>query len=62
LAAAEAFSRLEESPEQYPVYHAGFRRQFILKFPYKVFFRIEKHEVIMFRVLHAARDHAPQLR
>lgn len=62
LAVAEIFARLEESPEQFPVYHNGFRRALTDRFPYKVFFRIEGDAVIIFRVLHAAREHTWRLR
>jgi plasmid stabilization system protein ParE len=54
---AEAFSRLEEHPERYHVYYNGFRRILTVRFPYKVFYRIEGDMVIIFRVLHRARDH-----
>ena len=59
---ADAFSRLEERPEQFPVYYRGFRRVLVHRFPYKVFFRIEGEMVIVFRVLHSASDHRRRLR
>lgn len=62
LAVADAFTRLEESPQRFPVYYRGFRRVLTDRFPYKVFFRIEGEAVIVFRILHAARDHGRQLR
>jgi plasmid stabilization system protein ParE len=62
LSIADALSRLEESPEQFPVYYKDFRRVLTDRFPYKVFFRIEGDAVIVFRVLHAARDHRWLLR
>jgi plasmid stabilization system protein ParE len=58
---ADAFTRLEESPEQFPVYYRDFRRVLMNRFPYKVFFRIEGDLVIVFRVLHAAREHTWRL-
>jgi plasmid stabilization system protein ParE len=58
---AEALARLEETPERYAVYYRGFRRVLTVRFPYKVFYRIEGETVIVFRVLHAARDHTRQL-
>jgi plasmid stabilization system protein ParE len=59
---ADTFARLEESPERFPVYYQGFRRVLTERFPYKVFFRIEGDAVIVFRILHAARDHTRRLR
>jgi plasmid stabilization system protein ParE len=58
---AEALTRLEENPEGYPVYYRGFRRVLAERFPYKVFYRIEGNDVVIFRVLHSARDHPSQL-
>jgi toxin ParE1/3/4 len=34
---AEVFSRLEEAPEQFPLYYRDFRRAIANRFPYKVF-------------------------
>ena len=48
---------LEGSPERHPVYYRGFRRMPTQRFRYKLFYRIEGNEVIVFRVLHAKRDH-----
>lgn len=62
LAVAEAFTRLEESPERFPVYYRGFRRILTERFPYKIFFRIEGDAVIVVRILHAAQEHAWRLR
>ena len=62
ISAADALTRLEESPERFPLYYRGFRRVLMERFPYKVFFRIEGDAVIVFRILHAARDHVRQLR
>lgn len=59
---AQAFLRMEGLPEQFPLYYRGFRRALTRRFPYKVFFRIEGERVIVFRVLHAARDHTRLLR
>jgi len=62
LAVAEAFTRLEESPLSVPVYYGGFRRMLTATFPYKIFFRTKGEAVIVFRVLHAAREHTRQLK
>ena len=61
LSVADALRRLEQSPEEFPVYYRGFRRALTAVFPYKVFFRLDGQTIIVFRILHAARDHARHL-
>ncbi len=53
---------LEENPEKRPYYYRDFRRLFIRRFPYKIFYRIEGDRVIVFRVLHAKQDHRRRLK
>jgi plasmid stabilization system protein ParE len=60
-AVAEALLRLEANPETFPTYYRGFRRVLTRRFPYKLFFRIEKEAVIVFRILHGAQDHRQRL-
>lgn len=48
---------LEEQPANRPVYYRDFRRLLTRRFPYKVFYRIESDRVIVFRIMHASRDH-----
>ncbi len=52
---------LEEHPERRPIYYRGFRRLLTRRFPYKLFYRLEGDRVIVFRILHAKRDHRRQL-
>jgi toxin ParE1/3/4 len=52
---------LEEHPERRPVYYNGFRRLITRRFPYKIFYRIQNDCVIVFRILHARRNHPRQL-
>ena len=61
LAVADAMLILEESPHRQPFYYRDLRRVLIDRFPYKVFYRIEGQSVIIFRVLHGARDHTREL-
>ncbi len=61
ISVADALARLEQSPERFPLYYRGFRRVLTRRFPYKLFCRIEGESVIVFRILHAARDHLRQL-
>ncbi len=55
-----AIRLLHEQPERRPVYYNGFRRLLTRRFPYKIFYRIEGGSVIIFRILHAKRDHRLQ--
>ena len=52
---------LEEHPDRRPIYYRGFRRLLTRRFPYKLFYRVEGDHVIVFRILHAKRDHRRQL-
>jgi len=52
---------LEEQPERRPIYYRGFRRLLTRRFPYKLFYRLEGDRVILFRILHARRDHQRHL-
>jgi toxin ParE1/3/4 len=61
LAVADAMLALEEAPERYPIYYRDFRRVLTDRFPYKVFYRIEGQAVIVYRILHGAREHKRQL-
>ena len=59
---AEALLRLEADPERFPLYYRGFRRALTHRFPYKIFFRIVRRDIIIFRILHGAQDHPRELR
>ena len=48
---------LARDPECRPEYYRGFRRLLTRRFPYKLFYRLEGNRVIVFRILHARRDH-----
>lgn len=61
LAAAEVLLRLEDNPERYSFYHGKFRRALTRRFPYKLFFQVHDRTVIVFRVIHGAREHKRQL-
>ncbi len=52
-----AILRLRESPDRRPLYYRGFRRLLTKRFPYKLFYRIQGKQVIVFRILHSKRDH-----
>ncbi len=56
-----AIHRLETDPERRPFYYRDFRRVLTRRFPYKLFYRVEGERVIVFRILHAQREHRRQL-
>ncbi len=58
---ADAPASLESEPERFPIYYLGFRRVLARRFPYRLFFRIQGDAVVIFRILHVARDHPRQL-
>ena len=58
----DAIENLVKDPERRPDYYRGFRRVLIQRFPYKLFYRLESDQIIVFRVLHAHRDHPRLLR
>jgi toxin ParE1/3/4 len=58
---AAAFARLELHPERYRVLYKDFRRVLVERFPYRIFFQVRGDNVIVFRVLHHARDYPQQL-
>jgi plasmid stabilization system protein ParE len=58
---AEALTRLEQHPERYRVIYKDFRRVLVERFPYRIFYQLRENDVIVFRVIHHARDYSTQL-
>lgn len=56
-----AIRLLEVDPKRRPLYYRDFRRLITHRFPYKLFYRLEDERVIIFRILHAKREHKKQL-
>ncbi len=56
-----AIRSLEEEPERRPFYYRMFRRLLTRRFPYKVFYLVERDRVVVFRILHVKRDHPRRL-
>ena len=56
-----AIRLLETDPERRPLYYRDFRRLLARRFPYKVFYRVETGRIIVYRILHARRQHQRQL-
>ncbi len=50
------FDAIERYPEMFAKVHGEVRRAIMSQFPYAVFYRLEPRRVVVFRVLHTARD------
>ena len=50
------FDAVERYPEMFAKVHGEVRRAIMSEFPYAVFYRLEPRRVVVFRVLHTARD------
>lgn len=50
------FANITEYPEIYPVVYKRFRRGLLRKFPYSVFYVIERSLILVVGVVHQARD------
>jgi toxin ParE1/3/4 len=55
---AEVMRGLQDNPEWPALYYRGFRRMLLRRFPYKIFYLLDKPRVIVFRVLHGRQDHS----
>jgi len=51
-----ALSTVGDAPHRYPVVHGNTRRMLIRKFPFGVYYQIEKSTVIVLAIMHASRD------
>jgi len=51
-----AFSAIAEAPRRYPVVHKSMRRMLIRRFPFGVYYRIEKSAIVVLAVMHASRN------
>jgi plasmid stabilization system protein ParE len=49
-------SEILRSPLLYPKVYQEFRRRLLRRFPYAIYFRIERSEIIVFGLFHCARD------
>lgn len=47
---------LTRNPRLYPLVHRNFHRCLLRRFPYAIYFTIEKEIVIVFGLFHCARD------
>lgn len=58
LAVDAALRLAAESPRRYPQVHNDIRRILVKRFPYGVFYRIVRSEVIVLAIIHLRRDSA----
>jgi len=54
---SRAVRALEMDADRFPVYYRDFRRILLPRFPYKLFYLLDNERVVVFRVLHAKREH-----
>jgi toxin ParE1/3/4 len=43
-------------PERFPIKHAGIRRAPVRRFPYSVFYRVERDRIVVLAVFHGRRN------
>jgi len=60
-AVRQAVRSLEKDPQRRPFYYREFRRLLTRRFPYKVFYLVERDRVVVFRILHVKQDHPRRL-
>jgi toxin ParE1/3/4 len=58
LAVCETFDRIAENPFTYAVEHNGIRAATMSRFPHVIYYRIDRHTVVVLGVVHGARDPA----
>lgn len=61
IAVRRAIRSLEQEPERRPLYYREFRRLLTRRFPYKVFYLVDRDRVVVFRILHVKQDHPRRL-
>lgn len=58
----QAFMQIADRPLMYPLVYADVRRALVRRFPYSVFFVIERERVVVLAVHHQRRDPASRPR
>jgi len=49
-------SSIQRTPDLYPTVHRKIRRALIRRFPYGIFYLVERNRIVVLGVLHARRD------
>ena len=56
LSVEAALASIQESPTSFPVVHGEIRRAFIRRFPFGVFYLVDRETIVSLAVFHASRD------
>jgi plasmid stabilization system protein ParE len=56
LAIEEALNRIRQTPEMHAVLKKNVRRSLLPRFPYGIFYRVEKEQIVVLGVFHNRRD------
>lgn len=56
LCIEDTLLKISTHPKQYPIAHKKLHRALINKFPYGIFYTIQQNMVVIFAVMHCARD------
>ena len=51
-----AFAVIADAPQMYPEVHHDVRRALLSRFPFGVFYRVERDVITVLAVMHASRD------
>lgn len=51
-----AFESIAERPRMYPTVHRRTRRALMHRFPFAIYYRIEKDSIVVVAVMHGSRD------
>jgi plasmid stabilization system protein ParE len=56
LAIEATVEAIAERPLQFPVVHRGWRRAGVRRFPYGIFFEVQRHRIVVIACFHAKRN------
>jgi len=51
-----ALNNIAEQPLMYPIVHRNIHRALIHKFPFGIFYKIDKNLIIIFAIMHVSRN------
>jgi len=56
LCVEESLAKISRNPQHYPVVYNSIHRILVHRFPYGVFYQIQAQNIVIFAVMHCARD------
>jgi toxin ParE1/3/4 len=56
LCVEDGLARIQRNPEMYPIVYKNVYRTLIRRFPYGIFYLIEKNSIVVLSVFHGRRD------